>query len=202
MALLRVLHCGYRQKMDLNVKKVPSYLKGLAETRARAAGELERLHSIANDVAARLAEAKANVASCDRLIRLFDERLDPTKIPSIHGHRRIPGGKLKDVIIEILKARAPHEMTTNEVCWDLQLRYSLDFETAKQRLDWKHGSIGRALKHLVKDGIVERLHDPMSPTAEDGRWRLKSDDDLSSDHSIALAAATGTSVQFYGDDPD
>jgi hypothetical protein len=188
--------------MDLNVKKVPSYLKGLAETRARAAGEFERLQSIAADVATRLAEAQANVASCDRLIRLFDERLDPTKIESIHAHRRIPGGKLKGVIVEVLEGRSPHEMTTNEVCWELQLRYSLDFVTPKERLDWKHGSIGRALKHLVKDGVVERLHDPMAPIAEDGRWRLKSGDGLSSDHSMALAAATGTSVHLCDDDPD
>ena len=184
------------------MKKVPSYLKGLAETRARAAGELERLQSIASDVAARLAEAQANFASCDRLIRLFDERLDPAKIPSIHGQRRVPGGKLKGVIVEILTGRAPHEMTTNEICWELQLRYSLDFVTPKERADWKHGSIGRALKHLIKDGLVERLHDPMAPIAEDGRWRLKSDNGLSSDHSIALAAATGTSVHLGGDDPD
>ena len=85
--------------MTAEMKKTPSYLKGLAETHARAAGEAircRRLHAdicreldIAERQAARLralvaanssrvAAAEAELAACDRLIRKFDERLDPT----------------------------------------------------------------------------------------------------------------------------
>lgn len=49
-------------------KKVRSYLKGLAENRARAAGDVVRLEAMAAQVAKELAEARMDVESCDRLI--------------------------------------------------------------------------------------------------------------------------------------
>jgi hypothetical protein len=190
--------------MPRTMKKVPSYLKGLAEERARAAAEAQRLDRVLADVTARLAEAKLNVAACDRLIRKFDPRLDPTTIPPIRAHKKVQGprGTLKSVVVEMLRASAPGELTTNEICWELQVRYQLDFETGKERWNWQHGSIGRLLKHLVKEGVVERLHDPLSPIAEVGRWRLKTDAALSVDHLKAQAEASGTSVLLCDDDPD
>ena len=50
-------------------KKVRSYLKGLAENRARAAGDVVRLEAMAAQVAKELAEARMDVESCDRLIK-------------------------------------------------------------------------------------------------------------------------------------
>lgn len=82
------------------MRKTPSYLKGLAETRARVAGDLQRYEKqhpqlevklkaaeadldrcqrLYSGVCRGLAEAKADLESCDRLIRKFDDRLDPSQ---------------------------------------------------------------------------------------------------------------------------
>ena len=50
------------------MRKTPSYLKGLAETRARAAAEVIRYTALATEVQQRLAEAQAALNSCDLLI--------------------------------------------------------------------------------------------------------------------------------------
>jgi len=67
------------------MKKTPSYLKGLAETHARAVGDVVRLEKLFSEISAKLTESKANLAACDRLIRKFDARLNPTLIVPIHA---------------------------------------------------------------------------------------------------------------------
>ena len=53
-------------------QKVLSYLKGLAENRARAAGDIARFERISEEVAAKIAEARLVLDSCDRLIKRYD----------------------------------------------------------------------------------------------------------------------------------
>ncbi len=64
-------------------KKVRSYLKGLAENRARAAGDIIRFEGMAKEIAERLAEARSDLESCDRLIKKYDPRLQPELIGPI-----------------------------------------------------------------------------------------------------------------------
>jgi|GEM_PF-4648916 len=65
------------------MQKTPSYLKGLAETRARAAADVLRYQQIIDEVMVSLARAQAEVDACDMLIRKFDDRLDPTQIEPV-----------------------------------------------------------------------------------------------------------------------
>ena len=65
------------------MRKTPSYLKGLAETRARAHGDTIRLGKIRDEIHAKLEEAKFLVESCDRLIVQYDSRLNPTLIQPV-----------------------------------------------------------------------------------------------------------------------
>lgn len=67
------------------MRKTPSYLKGLAETRARAAGDVQRLQQIYQEIGRHLARAEKDMAACDCLIQNFDERLDPSLIEPIHA---------------------------------------------------------------------------------------------------------------------
>jgi hypothetical protein len=55
--------------MPLDMKKTPSYLKGLAENRARSAGEVARYERIAEDVRALLKTARKALEACGTLIR-------------------------------------------------------------------------------------------------------------------------------------
>lgn len=71
--------------MPTEMRKTPSYLKGLAETRARVAGDVPRYQKIHDDVWQRLAEAKAELDACDRLIRKFDKRLVREQIEPIQA---------------------------------------------------------------------------------------------------------------------
>jgi hypothetical protein len=73
------------------MKKTPSYLKGLAETRARLAGDIERYERVSNEIAEKLVLARRELEACDLLIRRFDGRLDPNKIPVSLG-----GGTIRE----------------------------------------------------------------------------------------------------------
>lgn len=68
------------------MQRTSSYLKGLAETRARAAGDVQRLEQLHAEITAQLEAARAEVTSCGLLIRKFDRQLDPTAHSAETGH--------------------------------------------------------------------------------------------------------------------
>jgi hypothetical protein len=185
------------------MRKTPSYLKGLAETRARVAGDVIRYQKILVEVTRALADSQIELASCDRLIRKFDNRLNPELINPIHAWKGRYGkrGQLLTAIVRLLKEHAPSEMTTLELGWMLQVEFQLDFPSAQEKYKWQANSLRNALKKLVANDQVERLHDLSEGfTSEVGRWRWKSDDVLSLDHLRARAEAAGVSVQQADDD--
>lgn len=124
--------------MTTDMRKTPSYLKGLAETRARAAGDLQRhahqkaaLETLLSDteadlvryqkmharVSEQLEGAKSDLESCDRLIRKFDGRLDPEGIEPIRAHKGKYGGhgQLRETIQYLLKNCYPEALDTERV---------------------------------------------------------------------------------------
>jgi len=159
------------------MKKTPSYLKGLAETRAHLAGDIERFERVSGEIAEKLVLARRELEACDLLIRRFDGRLDPKKIPRISRWRHHPGrrGQFRGAVIDILRARAPNPVTTTEMAWELQLRFGLAFDTAEDYREWYGGSVARQLRRLAAENLIERLHDPLLVAAEVGRWRWKAD---------------------------
>jgi hypothetical protein len=181
------------------MKKTPSYLKGLAEDRARAAGDVERYVKIAKDVADALEAARATLAACYLLIRRIDARLNPEEIPPIRAHKYYGGvrGKLRDTVGDILKTAAPGIVTTTEISIEIQVRYDLTFETSEARTHWQNNSIGRLLRNLFGQGLVERLHNPKCNTEDGGRWRWKTDVTQSSDQLREQIEGSGGSVVQY-----
>jgi len=148
------------------MKKTPSYLTGLAETRARLAGDIERYERPLSEIPGKVAQARRELEACDLLIRRFDGRLDPQKIAPIrHWRYSKKRGVLRDTIIAIVKDGAPNEVTTLEVGWELQIRLGLTFETSTEYSRWLHGSVGCQLQLLVAERLIERLHDPLTPTS-------------------------------------
>jgi hypothetical protein len=185
--------------MGANMRKTPSYLKGLAETRARAASDVARLERLTVEIAEQLLLARQELAACDTLIRSFDSRLDPTQIEPVAAWKGRYGkrGALKHTILEIVKAASPNAISTFEIALGVRTVLKLDFETNASYVKWLHNSVGKPLQRLVADGKVERLHEAR-PTGEVGRWRWK-DCDLSLDHLRAQAATAGVSVQQADD---
>lgn len=192
------------------MRKTHSYLKGLADTRARADGEVlrlkalydeldeklaeaRRIQAIFDDVARKMGEAVSRRDACDKLIRDFDDRLDPNLIAPIRAWKNRYGkrGELKTAIVRILQKIAPSEITTPELSLTLLAEFELDFSTKTERQKWAHNSVGNSLKDLVEAGIVERLHEPVAHFGKVGRWRLK-------DHTIAGMAGLSEAATASG----
>jgi hypothetical protein len=76
--------------MTTPVRKIPSYLKGLAETRARADGDLIRQAKRQAELDTLAADALATRDACDKLIKKFDVRLDPGLISPIKAWKGSP----------------------------------------------------------------------------------------------------------------
>jgi hypothetical protein len=183
--------------MTDTVRKTPPYLKALAERRARAAGEVDRLQESAETVAKQLATAEATLSEVDAELQRIESRLNPLDIVPIRGRKgshRLPRGTLQKTILEIVKAAGP--VTTTEIADEIEARFQLEFVIEQLRIDWRHGSVGKQLRRYLKAGLVEQICGS-KPNGVDDRWRLKSDAVLSSDHLKAQAAAQGVEVLEY-----
>lgn len=155
------------------MRKTPAYLKGLAETRGRLAGDVLRYQQVLAEVTASLVKAQTELNACDTLIKKFDERLDPNMVQPIHAWQGRYGkrGALREAIVELLQARAPEPVTTTEIGWQMQLKFGITFCHPKEREAWMTNSIGNCLKKLaVTEKLVEACHD-RSNTGGVGLWR-------------------------------
>ena len=157
------------------MRKTPSYLKGLAETRARAAADVLRYRQVIDEIVVSLAKAQAELDACDTLIKKFDERLDPTQVEPINHWKGRYGkrGALKEAILALLRERAPAAVPTPEICWEMQLTFKIGFAHWKERDNWRRNSVLSCLKKLVKEGLVEACHDQRN-TGFVGSWRASS----------------------------
>ena len=175
------------------MRKTPSYLKGLAETRARASADVSRYQRLYEEIGQALEKAKAELVACDTLIRKFDERLNPELIEPIKAWKGRYGkrGARKEAILEMLQAKAPDFVTTTEIVWELQARFRLDFIDWREKDNWARNSVGNLLRELVKQGLVQRLHDPTANTGESGRWRWVNAGCESLGDLAALAESSG-----------
>jgi hypothetical protein len=157
--------------MPDNVKRTPSYLKGLAETRARAAGDVARYQKLHAEIGEKLQQAERTLAAADDLIRKFDSRLDPTRIAAIRGRDRYgKRGTLKATILDYLKQANGEAVTTSELAIVLIAKFGLEFVNAQDRRRWVRDGMGNRLREMARTGEIERLHLPEA-TSEMGRWR-------------------------------
>lgn len=155
------------------MRKTPSYLKGLAETRARAARDVQCYQQLVDELQTRLAQAQAELAACDTLIKKFDDRLDPGMIQPVNGWKGRYGkrGALKEAVLKVLQAHAPAEVTTTVIGLAVQAEFRLVFYLPVEREAWIANSVRNCLKKLVKEGLVEACHD-QSNTGFVGSWRV------------------------------
>ena len=180
------------------MRKVPSYLKGLAERRARAEGTLKSLKQIKNELDQKIAYTEQTMASCDLLISQYDARLNPSLIPAIKPFRPNYGkrGALLAAVRQAIKNAYPETITTTEIGFIVQMQFQLYFETWQQKYNWRRTSLRTSIRALTRNGEVDRCHEVSEePIWEVGRWRWKSETDLSLDHLRQQAEAQGVSIQ-------
>ena len=157
------------------MRKTPSALKWLAETRARTAHELADSERIQAVVLARTSKLRDDLAALDRALTIYDPTIRPENIEGVQAHRAAYGkrGNLIGAVESILKTNAPNYVSTETLVMLLSVDFNLQFETRQDLSRWQKNVVGRALRKLVDRGDVEREQDPSVFTAEVGRWRWR-----------------------------
>jgi len=155
------------------MKKTPSALKWLAETRARTAHDLAESERIQEAVLARTKKLREELASLDRTLTIYDPSLQPDQVQAVQGHRPSYGqrGNLTAAIARILQAQSPHYVSTELLLVLLCAEFNLQFETPQELSRWRKNVVARRLRHMLDQGLVEREQDPGVWTVEFGRWR-------------------------------
>jgi len=173
----------------------------LGDLRARTAGEIIRLERIAEDVAQTIAGARRDLEAIDRVIRLFDKRIDPKAIRPIVSPKKIPRGSrggLTTAITAVLETAGAEGLLTREIARALQLKYGLSFETPAEFNRFIANTLKCRLYDLVKKGVLDAMMEEM-PGPDGGqrpnRYRLKSFVRRSLDALATQAAGTGLEVQ-------
>lgn len=156
--------------------KVPSYLKGLVETRARADAYAQRLEGVIREAEERLAKAKAERDACDTLISAYNPNLNPNSIEPIRAWRGKYGGRGEkaQAIREFVRAAYPAPVSTAEVAWHLTLKFEIDFVSPEAREAWKKTSVRNPLRLMARRGEVERLELEGLDGLETSSWRWAS----------------------------
>ena len=139
--------------------KVPSYLKGLVETRARADAYVQRLEAVIREAEERLAKAMTERDACDTLIAAYSPNLDPNSIEPIRAWRGRYGkrGERVQALRDFVRAAYPEAVSTVEVTWHLALKFEMDFATAEAREGWKKMAVRNPLRLMAEQGEIERL---------------------------------------------
>jgi hypothetical protein len=148
------------------VKKLPSYLKGLVETRARSAGDIERLEQLRTLLDEELAAARKRLESADTLIRDFNPLLDPTLIEPVRG-RKPRTGKVREAVAQVLDAAAPADLPTPEIAFRVAEQIQIRFHSMADFRKWAKNCINRELHRRWTAGLAERQQTPGQET----RWR-------------------------------
>lgn len=158
------------------MKKTPSALKWLAETRARTAHDLAESERVQAAVVARTARLREELAALDRTLTVYDPSIEPAAVQAVQGHRPEYGqrGNLTAAIGRILQTQAPHYVSTELLLVLLCAEFDLEFATPQELSRWRKNVVARRLRHMLGQGLVEREQDPSVWTVEFGHWRWKS----------------------------
>lgn len=152
------------------VKKIPSYLKGLAERHARVQAEIESLETtialsqiqvehhreIAESALAALAAAQVKLHSLEVLINDYNEALDPSKISPVNSWKNRYGkrGQMELDALEMVRLARESGLTSHQI-----------YQIFAKRLAWplagplattyKENRIYCVSKRLQKKGLIK-----------------------------------------------
>jgi hypothetical protein len=106
----------------------PSTLKGLAEMRARLAGEVQQRQGF-------LAEAQKALDDCDRTIVRLHPNEDPQSIHTIRYQKHFLDrrGALRKTLLAILREQGPKPLTTRQIEAQMEERLHLRFACGEDR---------------------------------------------------------------------
>jgi len=182
--------------MLLEMPRTHPYLRGLAETRARADSQCSTLAKQLATLSSRLDKARTERDACDSLIRKFNPKLLPEAIqPITEGQRTQYGqrGALTREILAAMQQAYPESISTSAIALHVEAAFQLTFSTRTERRNWVCKSLSNRLSSFARDNLIERLHNPHENIGKAGIWRW-----IPPDHEFAdlqaLAAQAGLSI--------
>ncbi len=173
----------------------------LGDLRARTAGKIIHFERIAADIASNIAEARRDLEAIDRIIRLFDDRIDPAAIRPIAAVKKIPRGSrggLTLAIKAVLETAGTEGLLVREIAWALQLKYGLIFETPEESERFFRNSLKRRCHEMVQMGMLKAVPEEHPGTIGSqmlNRYWLASLAPSSLDSLVARAEAQGMAVR-------
>lgn len=152
-------------------RKVNSRLKQLAETRARASANAERLTFTLNNLLPQIEIAKAaldnlaeqrfnlehslnqvhnQIRQTDKSIQEEFPGVEPSQIPSTYGFRSEYGkrGMLKETILDVLREAGERGLTLRELGLRVSKEFNMVHHTPQEFRRWVANSIEPALKRM------------------------------------------------------
>lgn len=153
--------------------KVPSYLKGLVESRAHSAGDIVRLEQLRALIDEQLAAALKRRESADNLIREFNPLLDPTAIQPVRARRGRygPHGSFKKTVYAVLDEAGGESLPSAEIGFRVALRLDVKFASIEQHREWSHNCVNKELLRQSRRGDVERIRGENRGCVT--HWRVK-----------------------------
>lgn len=177
-------------------------MKGLVETRARVDAEYNRLATLIAELTAKIAKVEAERNSCDQLITNLNSQIKPAYIEPVYAWQGRYGkrGALKQALLNLVTTAYPNSISTTQLSSCLEALFSLTFATQDERTQWVNNSIGKQLRGLVYDNIIERIHNPARCAGHPGTWRWIPPDQAFTDlQALAAQAGLPTSCALYQD---
>lgn len=151
-----------------------SEVKWLVNQAAVLDGELKQLDVELEHLVKRRAEVLKEQAACLRTLSVIAQADNHLVLPTVRAHRSYGGrGALRRFLFSALEQAAPSEMNTDELAFRAIAHFNLSFTSPNELYRFKHNTLGRALRTLASDGLIEAMG--ITSTGRYGycNWRQK-----------------------------
>jgi hypothetical protein len=152
--------------------RTPSETKWLTNELAMLAGEIASIDS----ALARLRLRRRRLQAARRALSQVATQLSaadlgretaPVRAHSPYGGR----GQLRTLLEDLLRSALPDALDTKTLTAVIAGRIGLAQASRTEMETFRRNQIARALRHLQRDGLVERLHDLKLTPTQVGVWR-------------------------------
>jgi hypothetical protein len=187
-----------------DIRKVPSYLLGLAETRARADGQVLRIEQAMAELQTELAKARTTRASCDALIERYDSILDAAAIAPVKAWKGRYGerGALLGEIKRVVREAYPGSVTALDIADHLIRKFKLEFPSPKDERDWRREAVNNKLRILRSRDVVVRVDEPDPARRRPAQWQWVVREALPLSSLAEQARALGLQVEEASEEDD
>jgi hypothetical protein len=161
--------------------QTPPAIRWLANELASTKGELERVDRELAFLKARRKQLLGVLKALSSVSEQMSVAQLPVVVPVVKAHNARYGGRgqFRAWLKQALQAAAPQALDTLNLTTMAVKAFGLSFETEQARRRFVRNTLGRALRAMLDEGEVERLHDYRGMAYKAGVWRWARDTSLS-----------------------